>query len=501
MFVKVLSFTVFMSAALQVAAATSLQVQTIKTAIKNSKATWEAKDNHLSQYSKEELRRMMGYHRQPQDDVSFTPVKLHFKTTTETLVDWRNHGGQNWVSPVLDQGNCGSCVAFATVGTLETQANITRQLPWLNPKYSPQALFACGGGSCDMGWYPSAAANFLKTTGVPDESCAPYTSGATGQDISCSSVCANSDARVQKISDYKSLSSPDDVKEALTHGPLITTMTVYEDFPSYSSGVYKHVTGGQLGGHAISLVGFDDIGRYWIIRNSWSGDWGEKGFARISYDDDSGVGGEAWSLNVPTTDGSIALSNLNDRDYRKGAFKISATSNYSSTTSLVLDLTSPSGKVQSQSCLGKVCDFAIDSSAMEDGLYHETIHAKSDMNTVADSEEKYFYIMNKVPSKVSLSFAGKDVDLTQNLKGRVEFNVDAKTSSVPFTALEFIVTQNGQVIKDHFSRNIADTTVLGWRTTTVPNGVYQIQLLGKFIVGDKEEYTHNGGTFTVTVNN
>ncbi len=496
MFLKTLFAVVLFSA---VASAAKLEVQSLKRAIQNSNATWQAKENHLSDYSVEELRRMMGYH-EAQPDMTFLPTTVEMKAA-ETIVDWRNHNGQNWVSPILDQGNCGSCVAFATVATLETQANITRQLPWLNPKYSPQALFACGGGSCDSGWYPAAAANFLKTTGVPDEACAPYSSGATGQDASCSSVCANSASRTQKISSYQTLYGADQVKQALTKGPVVTTLTVYADFVLYSSGIYKHTTGSALGGHAVSLIGYNDTDRYWIIRNSWAQDWGEKGFAKVSYDDDSGVGNQGWALNLPNAAGAVGLTNLNDRDYRSGTFKLSASSSFANTTGLVLNLTLPNGQVQTQTCVGQSCDFIVDSTGMADGLYREVVKAKSDMSTIGQSEEKYFYVVNKAPSQVKLSFTGKGIDLTQPLKGRVEFVVDAKTSPVPFTELEFIVSQNGKIIKDKISKNIAANTILGWRTPSVPNGQYQIQLLGKFVIGDKEEYTHDGGTFTITVRN
>jgi hypothetical protein len=57
---------------------------------------------------------------------------------------------------------------------------------------------------------------------------------------------------------------------------------VYEDFFSYSSGVYKHISGDVVGGHVVLVVGYDDPGQYFIVKNSW-GDWGERGYFRIDY--------------------------------------------------------------------------------------------------------------------------------------------------------------------------------------------------------------------------
>ena len=60
-------------------------------------------------------------------------------------------------------------------------------------------------------------------------------------------------------------------------------MNVYEDFETYSSGVYKHVTGKSLGGHAIKLIGWgvDNGTPYWTCVNSWNESRGEKGTFRI----------------------------------------------------------------------------------------------------------------------------------------------------------------------------------------------------------------------------
>ncbi len=492
-----LSTTVLLAVTAQ---ATSFQALSLKEQIAKRPTTWQAKDNHLTQLSLEELRRMMGSHSQQEDTgVSFAP-KSALQMKSDAIIDWRNHNGQNWVSPILDQGNCGSCVAFATVGVLETQMNISRNLSWLNPKFSPQALFACGGGACDMGWFPSAAVNYLQATGIPDEACAPYTMGATGQDVACNSICSDASSRSQKIAGSQTLNGPDAVKAALAYGPVITTLSVYADFVLYSSGIYKHVTGDVLGGHAVSIVGYNDTDRYWIIRNSWAADWGEGGFANVSYDDESGVGNEGWSMSIPNSAGAVAFKNLSDRDYQAGTFTVSAESTFTNTTSLSLQLVGDKGETHGYTCSQAACDFSIESAKIPDGRYQAVVVANAGGVEVARSEQKYFYVMNSTHAATSLSYTGNAVDLSQPLTGRVEFNVNAQSSPVPYTELEFIVTQNGKIFRDHLSRNIAPLTVMGWRTPTVPNGTYQIQLLGKIIVGN-QTYTTDGGTYTVTVKN
>jgi len=79
------------------------------------------------------------------------------------------------------------------------------------------------------------------------------------------------------------------MQEIYSNGPVETAFTVYEDFLSYMGGVYKYTWGDELGGHAVKIIGWGVTSnnvKYWIAANSWNGDWGEKGFFRISRGDD-----------------------------------------------------------------------------------------------------------------------------------------------------------------------------------------------------------------------
>merc|ERR1711976_887816 len=71
--------------------------------------------------------------------------------------------------------------------------------------------------------------------------------------------------------------------EISTNGPVEVAFTVYEDFPAYKSGVYQHVTGNQLGGHAVKAIGYgvENGTPYLLIANSWNETWGDNGFFKI----------------------------------------------------------------------------------------------------------------------------------------------------------------------------------------------------------------------------
>jgi cathepsin B len=69
-----------------------------------------------------------------------------------------------------------------------------------------------------------------------------------------------------------------------------TRFDVYQDFMSYASGVYSHVSGGLAGGHAIKILGYgsENGTDYWLCANSWGPKWGLKGFFKIKVGD-SGI--------------------------------------------------------------------------------------------------------------------------------------------------------------------------------------------------------------------
>jgi C1A family cysteine protease len=203
--------------------------------------------------------------------------------------DLRSVGGNNFVTPIRDQKNCGSCVAFGTIATVESRFLLQRNNP--NPSaidLSEAHLFFCygrdDGASCSTGWWPQKAFDAFKSKGVADEACYPYDSGLAKKD--CSGLCSNWADRAVKITGYTDLTEkPAEIKQWLSsgNGPVSACFIVYQDFFSYRSGIYKHVSGEQAGGHCVTIVGYNDNPGYWICKNSWDTGWGEQGFFRIAY--------------------------------------------------------------------------------------------------------------------------------------------------------------------------------------------------------------------------
>lgn len=466
-------------------AAQTMNVASLNAKLQATHAGWTAKETYLSHLSAKEVQSRFGLREElvPQVEFVRTHSKLKAMDNLPSSLDWRNKNGVNWVSPLLNQANCGSCVAFASIGVMETQERIASGNPNYNISLSPENLFMCGGASCETGWMPGEAAEFLQNTGVVDEACQPYTSGATGNDVSCSAACADAPKRTYKIAGYTTPTQYDkdieQVKAALQNGPLVTTVMVYEDFMSYSSGVYKHTTGKFLGGHAISIVGYDDSTRSFIIRNSWGPEWGENGFGHVSYDDLSGVGAETWGFTIPSQAGYATIQSPRDYSYVSNTLALKTQATFANTDSLSVTISDDSGKAVINQTCEKTCEKNVDVNALPAGHYTiQTTAMDSTGHSLGASPIQGFFVVNQQPA-ISVSFTGKTNDLKGPLSDRIEFNVHTSTTSVPLSTLEFHyrnVATHAEVSKAvHVVLNDMTT---GWRTNLVPNGQYEIWYVG-----------------------
>ncbi|MCK6599082.1 MAG: C1 family peptidase [Bdellovibrionaceae bacterium] len=492
-----------------------IDVKAINKAIEqtsqNTKAlnqnSWYAKENWLTSLTEKQLRQMFNLE---VDDklVEFQEIDVLEKANVRpSKWDWRDVAGKNWVSPVKNQGVCGSCVAFAAVATLETQINVTAVNPFLNLQLSPQHLFSCGGGKCSYGWRPEPAAKFLKKTGVVDEACMPYISGAQGDDQACQSRCQDSDSRVVKIIDFERptwfFKNKEKVKKALLKGPLVTTMKVYEDFLAYSHGVYKHVKGPALGGHAISLVGYDDEKQAFLIRNSWGDSWGEKGFGYISYEDISGIGNQTWLYEVPTSSKYLVLEYPRNQDILSQNIKFKlTTSGLKETESLnytIKDLSSRSLELKTlTSRLNE--DVELDTTTLKDGKYEVVITSRDEQGRITlTSRPHVFYILNQQPV-VDVSFKFKNTQSLNVLSGRVEVQIQARSQSVPLTDIEFHFknAEGYEVVRQ--TKSQSEVMDLTWATGQLKNGKYEVWVVGK-IQTEKLKYQFQSPSVFVQVNN
>lgn len=224
--------------------------------------------------------------------------------------DWRNNGG-NYVTPIENQGSCGDCWAFSTTAAMESKNLITAGKPegLYNIDLSEQFLLSCSNAGTCAGGYIDQASNYIRDNGLPFESCISYT-GAVG---ACPSGCSD----FHKISGWSWISqvTVDSIKNDLyTYGPIVATFAVYDDFYSYSGGIYSYQWGNYEGDHAVLVVGYDDNNQCFIVKNSWGPNWGGAGYFRIAY---SQVGSSP--VYFGTKDGSIYYGNTLNMNVQMGA--------------------------------------------------------------------------------------------------------------------------------------------------------------------------------------
>ncbi len=489
--------------AISFSAFAAINISEVNNKINANGSKWTARSNWVSELSADSQKRMMGNRDVIVNTLDYS--QAYSKSMTYESVDWRNMNGVNWLGDVMNQGNCGSCVAFSTVATLEAQTAISMKAPWLRPMYSPQALFACGGGKCDQGWFTDNGAAFVKSKGVIDNSCAPYTMGSDGKDVQCANFCANQTDRTYKnvTGTFKpsggwGSNSIQAVKDALKKGPLVTSMTVYEDFLAYGGGIYKTTTTKTSGGHAVSLVGYNDAERYWIIRNSWSDAWGEKGYARISWDDKSGIGASTIGFQIDVTSNPIAVLSPKENDYVSGEVKVSTQSLRADNVEVKL---MKNGAVietlQSRHVNQLKSETSFNSANLADGRYELMATSAKD---ASKSVIRGFAVVNSVPS-MSISMQPISMDISQPVKGRHEYNVTVSSSPIMMQKIDFVVTDlAGKMITKRTTDVVLKNMKLGFRTNSIPNGQYYFFFRGHMPAAGRV-YTTESSKIKVTVAN
>ncbi|KAI5641284.1 papain family cysteine protease domain-containing protein [Phthorimaea operculella] len=194
-----------------------------------------------------------------------------------------------YISPVLDQGWCGSDWAVAITGVASDrfaiQSNGQEKV-----RLSPQTLLSCNDrGNIDISWH------FFGSHSLLDELCFPYVAQKTTCpykrrgtliDDHCRPLVPKRTSRYKVGPPARLKAEKDIMSDIKDSGPVHAVMTVYQDFFHYKSGIYHHTPYGNErleGLHSVRIVGWgEERGeKYWIVANSWGAEWGEDGYFRI----------------------------------------------------------------------------------------------------------------------------------------------------------------------------------------------------------------------------
>jgi len=253
------------------------------------------------------------------------PVKS--SRTLPANFDWRDYNGEDWMTPVKDQGICGSCYAFSAIGMTEAEYNVRSGNPNLDLNLSEEQLVSdcrtVENSGCCGGSLPHAI-DFIKDFGVVDEECMFYVDGtgcgcsggtcdsicehnSTGvcSDTSCSEdLCLDWETRLISFDSKEFIYQPimGEIKQIIMEkGPVSSEL----DMSSGSLGEDNVLTCTNPSDwdHAIIIIGWDDADQTWIVKNSYGDDYGtDGGYFKVGYGECKLATFGIWSIESDDTD-------------------------------------------------------------------------------------------------------------------------------------------------------------------------------------------------------
>jgi cathepsin B len=283
-------------------------------AINAKNSTWTAGRNFHENFPMGVIKGMLGvapgaeYHLPPKRKFVMedgAPLPEEFDSRTA----WPNCPT---IREIRDQGSCGSCWAFGAVEAMSDRWCI-HSGGKEHFRFSAEDLVSCChmcGFGCNGG-FPGAAWAYWVHSGIvsggsygSNQGCQPYeiapcehhSSGSRpnctegGRTPKCSFKCESNYKKAYEedlkfgATSYSLENDEMNIRyEIVKNGPVEGAFSVYEDFINYKSGVYQHVHGKFLGGHAIRILGFgvENGVKYWLVANSWNNDWGDNGYFKI----------------------------------------------------------------------------------------------------------------------------------------------------------------------------------------------------------------------------
>lgn len=239
------------------------------------------------------------------EKISYATMKTGVQELPETF-NWQDVDGV--LPEVRNQGNCGSCWAFAIAGALESALVVQGKKDLLN--LSEQQMVSCDRQSygCSGGFMSSA--DYVVRKGLTDETSFPYVAYnsrcKSGLDIKAKAV------KYFLLGTASQKPTKDEIKTALIqYGPLFVTVAAGGSGWSGSSGKVTSCRKRATTNHMVQIVGYDQDG--WIFKNSWGKKWGDGGYSHIGYGCDK-IAEEAGFVLVEGQD-EVQTSSSNDETH------------------------------------------------------------------------------------------------------------------------------------------------------------------------------------------
>jgi C1A family cysteine protease len=211
--------------------------------------------------------------------------------------DWKS---LNKITPVKDQGQCGSCWAFSATENIESVWMIAKSISasQIEP-LAPQQIVDCDNSDsgCNGGDTPTAYEYVISAGGQEPEKDYPY----KAQDETCRFKKADVYATISGYKYATKTKNEAEMKEAVATVAPLSICVDAEPWQSYSGGILTARQCGDDLDHCVQITGYDTSAStpYWSVRNSWGSDWGENGYIRLEYGTNTcGLADEATTATV-----------------------------------------------------------------------------------------------------------------------------------------------------------------------------------------------------------
>jgi len=214
------------------------------------------------------------------------PKKV-IQTTAPSSIDWREKGAVQRVKDQHHPNWCGSCWAHAATAALEGRHFIKDG--GALPDLGEQQLVSCAGSKydcngCNGGWY-NGAWDYIHdqgSNGIDTFTSYPY----TGLDSACDTQKTSDNKDVGSICSGPGYCETNEaaVMEAVGNDGPVAIAVNCMPWINYSGGIFDDSSCNDSPTHAVTIIGYNDEEKYWIIKNSWAESWGESGYIRMRKD-------------------------------------------------------------------------------------------------------------------------------------------------------------------------------------------------------------------------
>jgi KDEL-tailed cysteine endopeptidase len=244
--------------------------------------SWDMAVNQFADMSPAEFKQWVGQFPPPPADNNAVPQVFRGLGVIPDSLEW---GDKKAVAQVKDQGQCGSCWAFATTAVLESWWFIKNGFAGTITDLSAQQLVDCSKDTCYgcQGGWPYKALEYVEAKGVCKWADYQY----TARDGQCKDSTCTPFIPAGALKGYLNVSGEPGILQALQDGPVSVLVEADTSaFQFYHSGVLDSPTCGHQIDHAILATGYGTLGgkNYWNVKNSWGASWGDKGYVKIVRD-------------------------------------------------------------------------------------------------------------------------------------------------------------------------------------------------------------------------